>query len=80
MEPAEEEEVEEEVAAPARRSWGIFAPVCAAVGTFILFFVILMSFEMVASMWGYHKSSKVSILLVDPIARKLLDDGSFPKE
>jgi hypothetical protein len=79
-EEPEVEEEEEEVAAPARRSWGVFAPVCATVCSFILFFVCLMSYEMVASMWGYHRSSKVSSLLVDPIARKLFDDGSFPKD
>jgi hypothetical protein len=58
----------------------VFTPVCATVGTLIMFFVCLMSYEMVSSMWGYHHSTKISSLLVDPLARKLFDDGSFPKE
>jgi hypothetical protein len=79
-EEVEPDEEEEEAAAPARRSWGVFTPVCATVCSFILFFVCLMSYEMVASMWGYHRSTKISSLLVDPLARKLFDDGSFPKD
>lgn len=81
-EPEPEEELEEEEAeeaAPARRSWGIFAPVCATVTAFILFFVVLMSYEMVQSMWGYHRSTKTSSLIVDPLARSLFG-SDFPKE
>jgi hypothetical protein len=81
-EELEPEPEEEEVVTSARRSWGVFTPVCATVCTLIMFFVCLMSYEMLASMWGYHRSSKISSLLVDPLARKFFDDGhsSFPKE
>ena len=49
-------------AAPA--DWGVVFPILSLVCTIILFFVGLMSFELMQSMWGYHTGNKVSTPIV----------------
>jgi excisionase family DNA binding protein len=75
----EETEVSEPAAAgvapPA--PWGPLPALVLIPAVLVLFFVSLMSFELVHSMWGYHRPGKVSSMLLDPLARALTD---MPKE
>ena len=65
-------------AAPAPAERGA-APVVALVPSVrVLVLVGLMGFELIRGMWGYHRSSPVSKLLIDPIAR--MWDDSLPKD
>ena len=89
---AEEEAVEEDlegdladeeapavVAAPAPPAdWGVAAPVGALLTFVVLFFVSLMTFELVQSMWGYHTGGPVSGPVVKFFASKL--DDTLPKD
>jgi excisionase family DNA binding protein len=75
----EEEEEEESVAGPAPQvPWGAFPAVMLFPCVIILFVVGLMVFELTQGMWGYHKRSKVTSLVVDPIARQI--DDKLPKQ
>jgi excisionase family DNA binding protein len=89
-EPAYEEEAapeEEEEMVPAGAAaaaappapWGVIPAIFLLPSVIILFLVGIMSFELVQGMWGYHKPSKVSNLIIDPIARMLVDD-KLPKD
>jgi len=58
--------------------WG-FGPALMMLPCVIVLFVVgLMSYELIQGMWGYHKGSKVSSLVVDPLARMF--DDTLPKE
>lgn len=75
----EEEEEEEAGAAPARQvPWGAFPAVMMFPCVILLFVVSLMVFELTQGMWGFHKRSKVTSLVVDPIARQI--DDKLPKQ
>jgi hypothetical protein len=80
-EPEEEEEAAV-AAAPAAEAkpaeWGVLPALVLFPCTIVLFVVGLMSFELVQGLWGYHRSTKVSRLLVDPIARMF--DDTLPKD
>jgi excisionase family DNA binding protein len=70
----EEEEAEPVAAAAAPPAeWGAMPAIVLIPCTLILFVVSLMSFEMIQGMWGYHKGSRVSNLVIHPIA-KMFDD------
>ncbi|HZV04133.1 MAG TPA: helix-turn-helix domain-containing protein [Gemmataceae bacterium] len=79
--PGEEEEVSPVVAtAPAPPAdWGVMVPVVSLVSTIILFLVMLMSFELMQGMWGYHTGNKVSNLLIHPIAKMFSGDDKLPE-
>ena len=73
-EAAIEEEAEPVAAAAAPPAeWGVMPALVLMPCTIILFVVSLMSFELIQGMWGYHKGSKVSNLVIHPIA-KMFDD------
>ncbi|MHB1424653.1 MAG: helix-turn-helix domain-containing protein [Gemmataceae bacterium] len=65
--PAAEDEVEPVTVAAAPEApadWGVVFPLLSLVCTIVLFFVGLMSFELMQSMWGYHTGNKVSTPIV----------------
>jgi hypothetical protein len=73
-EAAVEEEAEPVAAAAAPPAeWGLMPALVLMPCTIILFLVTLMGFELIQGMWGYHKGSKVSNLVIHPIA-KMFDD------
>jgi excisionase family DNA binding protein len=78
-EEAEEEE-EEEVAAAAAppAEWGPLPAILLAPAVLALFLVSLMGFEMIQSMWGYHRPAKVGRPVIEGIARTF--DESLPKD
>jgi hypothetical protein len=72
-----EEEADEEQVTPSRRrtvvvpaapaDWGVFAPVTLMVSTLFMFFVALMSVELMNGMWGFHQPTKASSLMIRAI-------------
>lgn len=76
LEDEEEGEVEvEAAAAPAPPAeWGALPALVMLPCTILLFVVGLMSFELIQGMWGYHRGTKVSNLIIHPIA-KMFDDS-----
>jgi hypothetical protein len=77
-----EEELPEEELVPRKRvvvpaavaeDWGVFAPVTLLVSTLFLFFVGVMSFELVRGMWGYHAPTKGSAPIVRAFAGMFYD-------
>jgi excisionase family DNA binding protein len=46
--------------AAAPQDWGTFVPVTLMVSTFVMFFVAIMSFELLHGMWGYHQPNRAS--------------------
>ncbi len=86
--PEDEEmlEDEEEGAAPARRvpvetgtaPWGVLPVVFMLPCVIVLILVGMMSWELAQSMWGYHKDSKVSGMVIRKFAGMISDD--LPKE
>ena len=55
-------------AAAAPADWGVFTPVMLAVSTVVLFFVGVMSYELVHSMWGFHQPGKAGSVVVRAVA------------
>jgi hypothetical protein len=80
----EPEEEEEELAAPAGEAvaqpWGALPAVLLFPTVLVLFFVGLMSFELVQGMWGYHRPVKVTKPVIDTVARMFDSDNSLPKD
>jgi excisionase family DNA binding protein len=76
----EEEEEEPLVSAgpPAPQPWGPIPAVFLFPAVLILFFVGIMSYEMVSGMWGYKRSTPVSRWVVDGLARTVVDEN-LPK-
>ena len=83
----EEDEVEEDeepalavgpAAASPPAEWGALPALMLLPSVVILIVVGLMGFELIQGMWGFHKPSKVSSLVIDPIARMF--DDTLPKE
>ncbi len=74
---AEEEEAPVMAAAPAA-PWGVLPALVLLPSVIILFIVGLMSFELLQGMWGYHKPSKVSNLIIHPLAKSF--DDSLPSD
>ena len=67
-------------AAPAPPAeWGVMVPIVSLVSTIVLFLVMLMSFELMQGMWGYHTGNKVSNLLIHPIAKMFSGDDKLPE-
>jgi hypothetical protein len=72
-----EEEADETQVTPSRRKavlvpaapadWGVFAPVTLMVSTLFMFFVALMSIELMNGMWGFHQPTKASNLMIKAI-------------
>jgi excisionase family DNA binding protein len=71
-------EEEEAVAAAPPRSWGFVAPMSMVFCSFIMFFVCLMTYEMIAALWGYHRGMPATSFIVAPLARTF--DDTLPKE
>lgn len=71
----DEDEDEEVAAAPDAKPapWGVFPTLMLMPTVVVLFLVGLMAFEMIRGMWGYHRGTKVSDLILRPIA-KMVDD------
>jgi excisionase family DNA binding protein len=63
-------------AAPA--PWGVVPVIMLFPCVIILFVVGLMGFELLQGTFGYHKDSRVSTMIIHPIARMF--DDSLPKE
>jgi excisionase family DNA binding protein len=85
---AEEEEAEEEeeptvaagAAAAPPAEWGALPALMLLPALVVLIVVGLMGFELVQGMWGFHKSHKVTSLVIDPVTRIFVDDKELPKE
>jgi hypothetical protein len=80
--PADEEPVEEEepvaMSIPAAHAdWGIYPLVMMVPCVLIMFLALLMSYELVHNMWGYHQTTKPSGLLVEGFA-KLFEEEKAP--
>ena len=61
-------------AAPAPPAeWGAMPALVLLPCTILLFVVGLMSFELIQGMWGYHRGTKVSNLIIRPIAKMFVD-------
>jgi hypothetical protein len=80
LEDMEAEEAEEEVegevvgaAAPAAAPapWGVLPAIFLVPSFIVLFFVVMMSFELLHNSWGYHTGGVGARLLLDPLARGL---------
>jgi hypothetical protein len=76
---------EEEEAAPAvveakPAPWGVWPAVLLLPSVVILFFVGLMCFELVGTMWGYHKTGRATGagVLLHPLAKSI--DSSLPDQ
>ncbi|HEY7423573.1 MAG TPA: hypothetical protein VH682_04955, partial [Gemmataceae bacterium] len=83
QEPAlEEEEREPAVAAApaAPAEWGVMPALVMLPCTIILFLVGLMSFELIQGMWGYHRGTKVSNLIIHPIAKMVSGEDKLPDD
>ena len=70
----DEEPVEEEEPAPmtipaAHADWGMYPLIMMVPCVLIMFLALLMSYELVHNMWGYHQTSKPSGLLVESFAK-----------
>jgi hypothetical protein len=50
-------------AAPAQ-DWGTFVPVTLLISTLVMFFVAIMSFELLHGMWSYHQPNKASNVVI----------------
>ncbi len=85
-----EEEVEEEEGAVRPRGpvqyaeappaeWGVMPALVMLPCVIVLFFVGLIGFELAQGMWGYHKGTKVTGMLIHPLAKSLIDD-KLPEE
>ncbi len=80
---AEEEEEEEAPAATAAAApapWGVLPALVLMPAVIVLFVVGLMSFELLQGMWGYHKPSKVSNLIIHPLAKAISGDDKLPED
>jgi excisionase family DNA binding protein len=75
---AEEEAEPVAAAAAPPAEWGAMPAIVLIPCTLILFVVGLMSFEMIQGMWGYHKGSRVSNLVIHPIAKMF--DEKLPED
>lgn len=76
--PAEEQLDEEPapITVPAAQAeWGIYPLIMMVPCVLIMIMAMLMSYELVHSMWGYHASSKPTGLLVDSFAKMFTDDA-----
>jgi len=88
LDETEEEEAEEEeepavaagAAAAPPAEWGALPAVMLLFSLIVLIVVGLMGFELVQGMWGFHKSHKVTSLVIDPVTRIFVDDKELPKE
>jgi excisionase family DNA binding protein len=78
LEQMEEEEAEPEeetavgAAAPAPAppaQWGVLPAIFLVPSFVVLFFVVIMSFEMLSTMWGYHTGGVGARMIIDPLAR-----------
>src|SRR5262249_51173968 len=87
-EPAVSEEEEEEevragpkqyVAAPPAE-WGAMPAIVLLPCVIILFVVGLMGYELVQGMYGFHKGTQLTGLVIDPIARMLPGGENLPKD
>jgi hypothetical protein len=80
---------EEEEVVPSRRAaavaaapadWGLFLPIVLLFSTFVLFFVGIMSFELLHNMWGYHQPSRAASPLVQAVAGMFYDAKELPQD
>jgi excisionase family DNA binding protein len=67
------------VAAPPA-DWGIFTPVVLLVSVLVMFFVGIMSFELVRGMWGYHQPTKVTSPIIRAFGGMFYDSKSLPPD
>ena len=83
-EVAEEEEVvpRRAAVAAAPADWGVFAPVTLLVSVLVMFFVGLMSFELLHGMWGYRQPYKVPSMVIRGVGGMLpwVDSKDLEKE
>jgi len=84
QEPALEEEEERApavAAAPAPPAeWPAWVAIPTMLCTIVLFLVGLMSFELIQGMWGYHRGTKVSNLIIHPIAKMVSGEDKLPDD
>ncbi len=52
-------------------NWGVAAPVGLLVWFVVLFVVVLMNYELVAGLWGFHKGTPVAGPVVSAIAKQV---------
>jgi excisionase family DNA binding protein len=79
LEDEEREPVAAAAAAPAPPAeWGAMPALVMLPCTIVLFLVGLMSFELIQGMWGYHRGTKVSNLLIKPIAKMVSGEDKLP--
>jgi len=74
LEDVEAEEEQEETAvgaapAAAPQPWGVVPALFLTPAFIVLFLVVIMSFELLHNMWGYHTGGIGARVLLDPIAR-----------
>jgi hypothetical protein len=85
-EVAAEGEEETEGAAPGRTryvdappaEWGVMPAILMLPCVIVLFVVGLMGYELIQGMYGYQKGTKLTGLVIDPIARMF--DENLPKD
>jgi hypothetical protein len=81
QEPELEEEAEPAAAAAAPAppaEWGVMPALVLLPCTIVLFVVGLMSFELIQGQWGYHKNTKVSNMVIRPIAKLVSGEDKLP--
>jgi len=81
--PADDEPAEEEEPAPltipaAHADWGMYPLIMMVPCVLIMFLALLMSYELVHNMWGYHQTSKPSGLLVESFAKLFEEEKVAP--
>lgn len=79
--PEAEEEVQTAaapVAAAPPADWGVVVPLASLFSTVVLFLVMLMGFELIQGMWGYHSGNKTSSQLVRWMAKTFSGEDKLP--
>jgi excisionase family DNA binding protein len=80
--PARRDEEGEEALEPvgavgptvAEADWGVLPTMLMLPCVIVMILVVLMSYELLHGMWGYHQSHKPSSILVTPLARLFTDN------
>jgi len=74
-----EEEAPVGAAAAPPAPWGVVPALFLVPSFIVLIFVVIMSFEMLSTMWGYHTGGIGGRMVLNPVARGLgLMDDKVP--